>query len=142
MLTVMYPEGFRNHYTNLGAQTRTKNFLVLYILSGIHRGKIFCKYARSSQVKEAYDCMLKFSSNSKLGKIFEKRCWISFITGCGGYILIKSKWFQSTKSFKLLGSFPPGPSPGLCRGPIVGSPTLQKKTLLKLLWIHQWDIYS
>ena len=31
-----------------------------------------CKYIGSSQVKEAYDCMLKFTLSSNLGKIFEK----------------------------------------------------------------------
>ena len=36
-------------------------------------------------------CMIKFTSNSNLGNIFEEQiCWISFITGCGGDILIKS----------------------------------------------------
>ena len=58
-----------------------------------------------------------------LGKIFEKICWISFITGCGGYILIKSLWFQSTKSLELIGvsgSFAALSSSGLCPGPISG----------------------
>ena len=45
---------------------------------------------------------LKFTSNLNLGNIFEKKIsWISFMIGFGGYILIKSKWFQSSKSLEL-----------------------------------------
>ena len=65
----------------------------------------------------------KFTLNSILGKIFEKICWISFIVGCGGYILIKSLWFHSTKSLELIGasrSFAALSSPGLCHGTITG----------------------
>ena len=61
----------------------------------------------------------KFTSNSNLGKIFEKKKirWISFITCCGGYILIRSKWFQSTKSLELPGTLPPGPHQGFALDP-------------------------
>ena len=48
--------------------------------------------------------------NSNLGKILKKICGISSITSCGGYILIKSKWFQRTKSLKLPGALLPDPS--------------------------------
>ena len=45
---------------------------------------------------------LKFTSNLNLGNIFEKKInWISFMIGFRGYILIKSKWFQSSKSLEL-----------------------------------------
>ena len=34
---------------------------------------MICKYARSSRVKEAYNFTLKFTSNSTLRMIFEKK---------------------------------------------------------------------
>ena len=65
----------------------------------------------------------KFTLNSSLGKIFGKICWITFIMGCGGNILIKSLWFQSINSLELIGasgSFAVLSSPGLCPGSIRG----------------------
>ena len=48
--------------------------------------------------------------------MLNKKCWISFITGSGGYIFIKSKWFQSTTSLELLEALLPGPHHGQIRG--------------------------
>ena len=83
--------------------------------------------------------MLKFTSNSNLDKIFEKKTyWISFMTGCGGYILIKSKWFQSTKSLKLLGSLLPGRHQGFApdhKGALKVLKKIFENNLLPRCWI-------
>ena len=39
-------------------------------------------------------------------EFWKKKKILNFIGGCGGYILIKSKWFQNTKFLELAPWFP------------------------------------
>ena len=53
-----------------------------------------CKYAWFSQAKIYFK--LEFRQHFR-----KKVSWVSFVIGFRGYILIKSKWFQSSKSLEL-----------------------------------------
>ena len=66
---------------------------------------------------------------------------------CGGYILIKIKWFQSTKSMEIKGTLPIlVPHQGFLLDPSgVSNPpsnSLLKSVSLKNLWIRHWNGYT
>ena len=67
--------------------------------------------------------------------------------GCGGYILIKSKWFQSNKSLEITGTLPILiPHQGfVLQQSRVSKPLsngLLKSVLLKYLWMRHCNGYS